>query len=91
MTDMRVTVSLNRTKLREATVKGATYDIGAMIKSVPTATVVSGDTSIAVQVKVDEQYIEQLRKAVAPVCNVNPFKEYPLLDSKNVAARPRMV
>jgi hypothetical protein len=89
MNSVQLLVSLNKVRMLEAARTGAQYDIGAMIVSVPSATIISGDPTVAVQVEVDPRHADALRRSVQEFCLVSPYQEFSLLAARSGFGRRR--
>lgn len=72
---MKLLVSLNKASLRQVVRENARFDIGEMIKPVPSATIVSGNPRVAVQVEVEPIYADLLRAALDGICTIGPYRE----------------
>ncbi|MET4312775.1 MULTISPECIES: hypothetical protein [Bradyrhizobium] len=70
--------------LMVANARGAHHDIGEMVKSIPSLTIVSGDPSIAVSVEIDDRYTERLRTAVNGLCTVGPDQAFRTLGNRRL-------
>jgi hypothetical protein len=69
-------VSLKKERMLEAARDARAFDISELIGRVPSATIVSGDPSIAVQVEVDKRYVNQLRRSVDSICTVGYYRSF---------------
>jgi hypothetical protein len=81
MKSVQLVLTLNKAKMLEAARGDASYNIGTMIESIPSVTIVSGDPTVAVRVEVDTRYAEILRQAVRDHCTVGAYREFALLDA----------
>jgi formate-dependent phosphoribosylglycinamide formyltransferase (GAR transformylase) len=86
----KLVVCLNAARMIESAQGSAQYDIRAMVKSVPSLTILSGDPSLAVRVEVDQQYTNYLRSAVQDFCTVGPTVEFKLFGKPQAASLRRL-
>ena len=77
MRDLQITVDFQ--KARAHGTRAARVDIAAaLIGTVPTAQILAGDSSISVQVRVDEHDRAQVMAAVGDFCVIEDYSELDL-------------
>jgi hypothetical protein len=86
----KLIVCLNASKMLESSRGKKRFDIGQMVRSVPSLTILSGDPNLALSVEIDHQYAADLRQSVQGVCTVGPDTEFDLLDSAGPKAWSRL-
>jgi hypothetical protein len=70
-------VSLNKDRMLAAARSGREIlNIGELVERVPSATVVSGDPFMAVQVEVNKEFEMQLRRHVGDLCTVDYYRDF---------------
>lgn len=69
-------VSLNRDRMLEVANGARGVNIWDLIEHVPSATILSGDPSIAVQVEVEKQHERELRRSVSEICTVGYYRDF---------------
>jgi hypothetical protein len=71
-------VTLNKAKMLEAARSGSRPDLRSLIESVPSATVVSGNPAVSVEVEVAPEHVDELRDTVRSMCTIGPYIELDL-------------
>lgn len=75
---MNLVLTLKKAMLLKAAQRGTRYDIEKMISDVPSATVVSGNPAVSVQIRVADKDIDRLRQSVGASCTIDQTTEFEL-------------